>query len=461
MYFPADQAANDRGFALYQLFLLYTRPGVLASLEVSRVHVIKSVDAILISVLLLYCFILLKLVKNRMAELRSESVPPLDVVNLVEISETIPSNVVEVQIGSDADSQVQSTAEQNQLTELQPMQIQIQTQQQQQQREQQQTVGATTSPAGVVAASTSAGATATASNGVGSAAAADAIQSDDAVPGCSCDNPSTPSSSTNLTPNNELRKSFLERREIFAKAEKYAEKKCQTMFNDFSQEIQNALRFTDIMFNDRMLNEYNRLRTFMHAPQKLQDIARDKRFTHLGLYYSGKNFIQVLRSSTRCNIKKEIECYYVSCAFCDFEGVFTSEDLEVGNEKKFELAWNRILINHLFHTSRQPNCSEKKGNKPLNDQLSLFNLHMTHSSNLYPMTQLEPISKRITLTRVEVENRDNVRVVCQMCKQRIIDVALFPCGYIFMCGVCAASYTCENCVNCDKSIVGYGRAILI
>ena len=261
---------------------------------------------------------------------------------------------------------------------------------------------------------------------------------------------------------NPLRMSYSDRQNLLrkTKTEMFAPAKLREVFADFSDgEAQNALRMMDILFRNRFLNEYYRMRTFMHAPSKIHESSHEKNFVTAGLYYSGQCDVSVLRSLTRCNERKLIECHYISCVFCGFEGVITCEDMD--DQAKYDAAVERIVQTHMFETNRDVNCSEKRGNKLLRDNLSPFNLHMSYSANLYPMTNLEPVSKKIVLTRSEVENRDNVRTVCQMCRQRIIDVALLPCGCIFMCGVCCSQYTVETCMQCGKSIVGYGRAILL
>jgi len=243
----------------------------------------------------------------------------------------------------------------------------------------------------------------------------------------------------------------------------FSEEKIRQVYGELTEEVQNALRLSDILFKDRLTNEYYRHKSFSHAPFKIRSVASEKQFTKLGLYFSGESQINVLErlipGNNNMRNTRSLTCYYLNCAFCSFEEHFTCQDLV--SEPKFEAALHRVLHYHVYHASHNVTCAQKRGNKPLRDQLTPYKLFNAYPTHLYPMRELEPISNKNKLTRVEVEASDTVRVVCQFCQERVIDTVLFPCGCIFMCGVCASKYTNENCINCDTPIVGYGRAILL
>ena len=238
----------------------------------------------------------------------------------------------------------------------------------------------------------------------------------------------------------------------------------QIPMDHLSKDVRDSLRLCDILFRDKMLNEFYRQRTFKHAPWKLLVLCNVHRLVGQGFYYSGESISRLLSNGDVCTCGfcliahsvsgQKMSVSHLSCAFCRYETIIRHDHLNEPVKATLEI--ERIERNHNFNAGNK--CHFKLGNESIHHRLTEFNLHLTNPSSGFPMTKLLESSEKTTLGASE--RRGNRQVLCSMCGERIIDSVFLPCGCMFLCGVCLSKYSYKRCIHCRQLINGYTRGIL-
>jgi hypothetical protein len=205
------------------------------------------------------------------------------------------------------------------------------------------------------------------------------------------------------------------------------------------ESVLDRIKLCDLLYRDKMFNEFYRLKTFDSYKELIPEAAR---MAELGFYFSGKTYLN----------DSVIAFVHVTCAFCDFEHKFTPAECR--------LPINYQTISGLHGPVKDIYCRARVENIPIRNKMGNFKVHFPKSMEMFPMKRLMENSEGNILSTRETCDPEIEPILCPCCHVRIIDTVLFSCGCMVCCGYCLGSHAFETCYQCGARVVGYAKVII-